>query len=132
MASMASAASGFVLTTPNVATTANTGSVSSRSTVSFFYLKNKNNNNNRGNTRLVVRAAEEGAAPPAATKPPPPEGGEGEAPKPKPPPIGPKRGTKVSSPHIYFVTSFHVPYYYYYFLIYEIQYHLDVTICISP
>ncbi|PON37153.1 Photosystem I PsaE, reaction centre subunit IV [Parasponia andersonii] len=93
MASMASAASGFVLTTPNVATATSTGAVSARSTVSFFHLKN-NNNNNRTNTRLVVRAAEEGAAPPAATKPAP-EGDGGEAPKPKPPPIGPKRGTKV-------------------------------------
>ncbi|KAM6564994.1 hypothetical protein CsatB_024992 [Cannabis sativa] len=98
MASMASAASGFVLT-PNVATTTTnttTGAVnSSRNSVSFFYLKNNaanNNTNSRANSRLVVRAAEEGAAPPAATKTAP-EGGE--APKPKPPPIGPKRGTKV-------------------------------------
>lgn len=84
---MASAASGFVLTTPSVAS--NTGTASSRSSVSFLYLKNNNNNN-----RLVVRAAEEGAAPPAATKTAPTEG---EAPKPKPEPIGPKRGTKVSN-----------------------------------
>ncbi|XP_062079322.1 photosystem I reaction center subunit IV B, chloroplastic-like [Humulus lupulus] len=98
MASMASAASGFVLT-PNVATTTTSSTttgaaISSRSSVSFFYLKNNATaaNNSRANTRLVVRAADEGAAPPAATKTAP-EGGE--ASKPKPPPIGPKRGAKV-------------------------------------
>lgn len=90
--SMASAASGFLLT-PNVAANTNSGSRSSN----LVFFPSKNNN-----PRLVVRAAEEDAtpAPPATaaatptttTKP-----AEGEAPKPKPPPIGPKRGTKVSS-----------------------------------
>ncbi|KAJ4849772.1 hypothetical protein Tsubulata_012041 [Turnera subulata] len=91
--SMASAATGFVLT-PNAPVTTNTAS---RSNMLFFSSKNNNNNNNNNNNRLVVRAAEEGAAQPAAaaaaTKP-----AEAEAaapPPPKPAPIGPKRGTKV-------------------------------------
>ncbi|KAK7816946.1 photosystem I reaction center subunit IV A, chloroplastic [Quercus suber] len=77
---MASAASGFGLT-PNV--TSNTTSGARSYMLSFPF---KNNNS----SRLVVRAAEEGAPPATATAPV-----EGEAPKPKPPPIGPKRGTKV-------------------------------------
>lgn len=87
---MASAASGFVVT-PNVATNTSS-SVSSRTNLIFF----PKNSTNRTNLRFVVRASEEAAAPPAATTAPP-EGGE--APKPtatKPPPVGPKRGTKVS------------------------------------
>uniref|UniRef100_A0A2P2K8G0 Photosystem I reaction center subunit IV Aic n=1 Tax=Rhizophora mucronata TaxID=61149 RepID=A0A2P2K8G0_RHIMU len=79
--SMASAALGFVLT-PSVST--NTGSAS-RTNMVFFSSKNSA----KSTSKLVVRAAEEGAAPPAATAAP-------EAPKPKPPPIGPKRGTKVT------------------------------------
>ncbi|KDP26436.1 hypothetical protein JCGZ_17594 [Jatropha curcas] len=82
--SMASAASGFLLT-PNVSSNTNSGS---RTNMAFFPAKNNNNNNS---SRLVVRAAEEGAAPPATTEAP----AATEAPKPKPPPIGPKRGTKV-------------------------------------
>ncbi|KAF8007037.1 hypothetical protein BT93_K1134 [Corymbia citriodora subsp. variegata] len=78
--SMASAASGFVLTP---STPAN-GNSSAKSNMVFFA---KNNNP----FRLVVRAAEEGAAPAAATAAPE----AAEAPKAKPPPIGPKRGTKV-------------------------------------
>ena len=86
--SMASAASGFVVT-PNVAT--NSGSATSRSSILFF--SSKSNTNARTNSgRFVIRAAEEGAAPPAAA-PKAPEGAA--ATKPKPPPIGPKRGTKV-------------------------------------
>ncbi|KAA3474894.1 photosystem I reaction center subunit IV B, chloroplastic-like [Gossypium australe] len=82
--SMASAASGFLLT-PNVA--ANSSSTS-KTTTAFFLSKNNNN------SRLVVtRAADEAAAPAPATTTAPSEGGE--APKPKPPPIGPKRGTRV-------------------------------------
>ncbi|CAK7349476.1 unnamed protein product [Dovyalis caffra] len=77
--SLASAASGFVLT-PNVAVNTNS---TSKSNMVFFSSKNNNC------SRLVVRAAEEGAAPPAATTE------TAAAPKPKPPPIGPKRGTKV-------------------------------------
>ncbi|XWS47074.1 hypothetical protein CRYUN_Cryun14cG0122200 [Craigia yunnanensis] len=72
--SMASAASGFLLT-PNVA-----GNASSASKSNMVFFPSKNNNS----SRLVVRPAEEAAAL---------EGGE--APKPKPAPIGPKRGTKV-------------------------------------
>ncbi|XP_062149574.1 LOW QUALITY PROTEIN: photosystem I reaction center subunit IV, chloroplastic [Alnus glutinosa] len=83
---MASAASGFVLT-PNVTSSA---SSSARSNMVCFPVKN-NNINNSNSSRLVVRAAEEGAAPPATTAASP----VGEAPKAKPPPIGPKRGTKV-------------------------------------
>ncbi|KAK5784072.1 Photosystem I reaction center subunit IV, chloroplastic [Gossypium arboreum] len=82
--SMASAASGFLLT-PNVA--ANSSSTSKTTTVFF---PSKNNNNSR---LVVTRAADEAAAPAPATTTAPSEGGE--APKPKPPPIGPKRGTKV-------------------------------------
>ncbi|KAJ8534612.1 hypothetical protein K7X08_016340 [Anisodus acutangulus] len=81
--SMASAASGFMVATPNV--TSNTAPKSS--TLSF---SSKNNTTNI--PRLVVRAGEE-AAPPSATATV-----EGEAPPAKavkPPPIGPKRGTKV-------------------------------------
>ena len=86
---MASAASGFVLT-PNVSSST---SSSARSNMVCFPVKN--NNNSYNNSRLVVvRAAEEGAAPPATTAAP----AAGEAPKPKPPPIGPKRGAKVSNP----------------------------------
>ncbi|XWS31336.1 hypothetical protein CRYUN_Cryun23aG0068100 [Craigia yunnanensis] len=83
--SMASAASGFLLT-PNV-----TGSASSASKNSMVFFPSNNSNNN--SSRLVVRAAEEAAAPAPATTSAPPVGSE--APKPKPPPIGPKRGTKV-------------------------------------
>ncbi|XP_031278312.1 photosystem I reaction center subunit IV B, chloroplastic [Pistacia vera] len=82
---MASAASGFLLT-HSVSTNANSAS---RSSMVFFPSKNTTTNNN--SSRLVVRAAEEGAAPPTTTAAP----AQGEAPKPKPPPIGPKRGTKV-------------------------------------
>ncbi|KAJ6941597.1 photosystem I reaction center subunit IV A [Populus alba x Populus x berolinensis] len=80
---MASAASGFALT-PAVATNTN---ATSKPTMLFFSSKN----NNKNYSRLVVRSAEEGASPPAATTEP----AVAEAPKPKPPPIGPKRGTKV-------------------------------------
>ncbi|KAJ6687157.1 PHOTOSYSTEM I REACTION CENTER SUBUNIT IV A CHLOROPLASTIC-RELATED [Salix purpurea] len=79
---MASAASGFALT-PNVATNTNS---TSKPAMLFFSSKNSKNY-----SRLVVRSAEEGASPPAATTEP----AVAEAPKPKPPPIGPKRGTKV-------------------------------------
>ncbi|KAH1081495.1 hypothetical protein J1N35_021256 [Gossypium stocksii] len=82
--SMASAASGFLLT-PNVA--ANSSSTSKTTTVFF---PSKNNNNSR---LVVTRAADEAAAPAPATTSAPSEGGE--APKPKPPLIGPKRGTRV-------------------------------------
>ncbi|TYG45202.1 hypothetical protein ES288_D11G155700v1 [Gossypium darwinii] len=82
--SMASAASGFLLT-PNVA--ANSSSTSKTTTVFF---PSKNNNNSR---LVVTRAADEAAAPAPATTTVASEGGE--APKPKPPPIGPKRGTRV-------------------------------------
>ncbi|KAG4193152.1 hypothetical protein ERO13_A07G202600v2 [Gossypium hirsutum] len=85
---MASAASGFLLT-PNVS--AGTSKTNNNNMV-FFPSKTNNT------SRLVVRAADEEASPPPpsptpATTTAPPEGGE--APKPKPPPIGPKRGTKV-------------------------------------
>ncbi|MCD9560815.1 hypothetical protein HAX54_019620 [Datura stramonium] len=81
--SMASAASGFMVATPNV-----TSNTAPRSCMLFFSSKNNTTNI----PRLLVRAAEE-AAPPAATAT-----AEGEAPPAKaakPPPIGPKRGTKV-------------------------------------
>ncbi|XP_011083089.1 photosystem I reaction center subunit IV A, chloroplastic [Sesamum indicum] len=80
--SMASAACGF-MAAPNVAPTPTTA----KTTMVFFPTKN-----NRC-SRLVVRAEEEAAAAPAAaaTDSPP-----AEAPKaPKPPPIGPPRGSKV-------------------------------------
>ncbi|KAK1420585.1 hypothetical protein QVD17_22296 [Tagetes erecta] len=84
--SMASAASRFVMT-PNVTTSNNTTTL--KSNMLMLPLQNT-----RG-SRLVVKAAEEappaaeGAAPPAATAEPVKEE------KPKPPPIGPKRGSKV-------------------------------------
>ncbi|GMI73979.1 photosystem I subunit E-2 [Hibiscus trionum] len=83
---MASAASGLLLT-PNATATAKTSI-----NMAFFPSKINNNNNN---LRLVVRAAEEASAAETtpATTTAAPEGGE--APKPKPPPIGPKRGAKV-------------------------------------
>ncbi|XP_054782945.1 photosystem I reaction center subunit IV, chloroplastic-like [Prosopis cineraria] len=80
--SMASAASGFVLA-PIAG-----GSSASASRTSMLGFSSKNN------SRLVVRAAEEAAAPPPPPTPDAPPA-EGEAPKPKPPPIGPKRGAKV-------------------------------------
>nr|BAF80474.1 PSI reaction center subunit III [Citrus sinensis] len=83
---MASAASGFSLT-PNVATNVNSGS---KSNMLFFPPKNNSSNS----FRLVVRASEDAAAPPAAATTAAPAEGEA-APKPKPPPIGPKRGAKV-------------------------------------
>ncbi|MFQ6625584.1 hypothetical protein Gotur_006008 [Gossypium turneri] len=86
---MASAASGFLLM-PNLTGTA----ASKTNNISMLFSPSRNNYYN--SSRLVVRAAEEEASPPAptpATTAAPPEGGE--APKPKPPPIGPKRGTKV-------------------------------------
>ncbi|XP_027351655.1 photosystem I reaction center subunit IV B, chloroplastic-like [Abrus precatorius] len=82
---MASAASGFVLS-PNV-----TSSTNSASRITMLMMYPPKNNT----CRLVVRAAEEGAegavTPAIATPPPEAES----ATKPKPPPIGPKRGAKV-------------------------------------
>ncbi|KAF7804574.1 photosystem I reaction center subunit IV A, chloroplastic-like [Senna tora] len=71
---MASAASGFVLTP-----TVNTNSPASRTSSIFMFPPS---------SRLTVKASDEAAAaaPPAEAA---------EAPKPKPPPIGPKRGSKV-------------------------------------
>ncbi|XVF32279.1 hypothetical protein REPUB_Repub17cG0068100 [Reevesia pubescens] len=83
--SMASAASGFLLTPNNVS-----GNSSSASKSNMVFFPSKTNNNS---SRLVVRAAEEAATPAPAATTAPPEGAE--APKPKPAPIGPKRGTKV-------------------------------------
>ncbi|KVH94255.1 photosystem I reaction center subunit IV A, chloroplastic [Cynara cardunculus var. scolymus] len=75
--SMASAATGFMVT-PNL--TSNTTTV--RCTMLMFSSKNTRS------SRLVVKAADE-AAPPTAAAPLAAETA------PKPPPIGPKRGTKV-------------------------------------
>ncbi|KAL7590151.1 hypothetical protein Lser_V15G38993 [Lactuca serriola] len=77
--SMASAASRF-LVTPNV--TSNTSTVKCHMVSLPFQDKRV--------SRLVVRAAED-TEPPAATAEP----AKAETPKPKPPPIGPKRGAKV-------------------------------------
>eukprot|EP00091_Calanus_sinicus_P009143 TRINITY_DN21556_c0_g1_i1.p1 TRINITY_DN21556_c0_g1~~TRINITY_DN21556_c0_g1_i1.p1 ORF type:complete len:151 (-),score=36.71 TRINITY_DN21556_c0_g1_i1:44-442(-) len=78
---MASAACGFVVT-PNVVTPNNTA----RMVTMVSFPPSRNNG-----SRLVVRAAED-AAPPAATT----VTEEAKAaPVAKPPPIGPKRGTKV-------------------------------------
>ncbi|KAA8543441.1 hypothetical protein F0562_021064 [Nyssa sinensis] len=74
---MASAASRFVLT-PNLTSNAS----SPRTNTLLFSSKNNST------SRLVVRAAEEGAPPPPPPAPAP-------TPVAKPPPIGPKRGTKV-------------------------------------
>ena len=86
---MMSASSVFLLPA-NV--TAPAGASSSRNSVSFLPMRN-------AGSRLVVRAADEAAPEPAA-----PEGAPATtaapaaaaATKPKPPPIGPKRGAKVS------------------------------------
>ncbi|KAJ8749145.1 hypothetical protein K2173_013752 [Erythroxylum novogranatense] len=80
--SMALAASGFVLT-PNVATNTNSGSKTNMVLFSSKF--------DPRTSRLVVKASDEGPAPPTTAAPT----AEPEAPKPKPPPIGPKRGTKV-------------------------------------
>ena len=80
--SMASAASRFMVT-PNV--TSNTVTIKSNMVVMLP------SQNTRG-SRLVVRAEADDAAPPAAAAEPSTTTAE----KPKPPPIGPKRGTKVS------------------------------------
>lgn len=85
MASMASAASGFVMSL-NIAGGTTTNNTSA-SRVMFPSVGKING------SRFVVRAADEAAAPATAT--PTAEGDA--APKPKPPPIGPKRGSKVSS-----------------------------------
>ncbi|KAI5395312.1 photosystem I reaction center subunit IV B, chloroplastic [Lathyrus oleraceus] len=85
--SMASAACGFVLSL-NVAANNTASSLSSRTNMLMFPIKS----NNIASSRLVVRASEdtaEAAAPSAAS----PAGDT--ATKPKPPPIGPKRGAKV-------------------------------------
>ncbi|EOY10808.1 Photosystem I PsaE [Theobroma cacao] len=99
---IACAASGFVLKS----SLAPKPSSTPRNTVAF---SSKHGNNI--SRRLVVRAAEEGPPPPPPPPPTPPEASttttttapaEGEAkPAPKaakPPPIGPKRGAKVSNP----------------------------------
>ncbi|KAK1408572.1 hypothetical protein QVD17_40460 [Tagetes erecta] len=75
---MASAASRFMVMTPSV--TSNTTPVKSNMVMLSFQ-------NPRG-SKMVVRAAEE-AVPPVVTAEPAKEE------KPKPPPIGPKRGAKV-------------------------------------
>ncbi|XP_059300812.1 photosystem I reaction center subunit IV A, chloroplastic [Lycium ferocissimum] len=84
---MACAASSFLVATPNVAS--NNTNTTSRTTMLFFSSSGKTTTT----PRLVVRAAEE-AAPPAAAATAEPAA-ETKAAKPKPPPIGPKRGTKV-------------------------------------
>ncbi|OIW01665.1 hypothetical protein TanjilG_04633 [Lupinus angustifolius] len=84
---MASIASGFVLL--NVVT--NSSSLRSSNMVTF-----PTKNVNGSSSRLVVRAADEAAAASAAAPATVNPVVEGEAAKkPKPPPIGPKRGTKV-------------------------------------
>ncbi|XAR59307.1 hypothetical protein NMG60_11015090 [Bertholletia excelsa] len=83
---MASAAAGLV---PSSGSTLTSNTSSSRNSV-FFGLKDTSGLRNK---RLTVRASEEGAAPPAATTTAAPA--EGDAKAAKPPPIGPKRGTKV-------------------------------------
>ncbi|KVI12319.1 photosystem I reaction center subunit IV, chloroplastic-like [Cynara cardunculus var. scolymus] len=80
--SMASAASRFMVT-PNV-TTSNTTTIKPNMVVLLP-------SQNTRASRLVVRAAEDAAPPPAAGEPTTSTIAE----KPKPPPIGPKRGTKV-------------------------------------
>ncbi|XP_004495033.1 photosystem I reaction center subunit IV A, chloroplastic-like [Cicer arietinum] len=83
--SMASAATGFVLSLNVVASNTNSSALS-RSTMLMFPIKS----NTIATSRLVVRASDD-AAPATAT---PPADAEVAA-KPKPPPIGPKRGAKV-------------------------------------
>ncbi|WJX84478.1 hypothetical protein P8452_67054 [Trifolium repens] len=85
---MALAPSMFVLSPNNVSTNTNTNSLASRINIVMYPTTTKNTN-----SRLVMRAAEEGGATPTETDTPPVEGEA--ASKPKPPPIGPKRGAKV-------------------------------------
>ncbi|CAJ2651865.1 photosystem I reaction center subunit IV chloroplastic-like [Trifolium pratense] len=89
--SMASAACGFMLSLNVAATTTSSSATSSRSAMLMFPIKS--NNIGSSSSRLVVRASEEPAAGAPATAAAPPAGDA--APKPKPPPIGPKRGAKV-------------------------------------
>ncbi|MED6132993.1 hypothetical protein PIB30_024070 [Stylosanthes scabra] len=90
---MASAASRFVLSPNNVA--CNTSSPSSKINNMLMTFPTKKNNI-VNTSRLIVRAAEEASGAPPETAEPPPSPPEAEAaPKPKPPPIGPKRGAKV-------------------------------------
>lgn len=91
--SMASAATGFLLSL-NVAANSITSSASSRSTMLMFPLKS--NNIGSSSSRLVVRATDE-AAPAAPAAAAAPAADAAPTPKPKPPPIGPKRGSKVIS-----------------------------------
>ncbi|CAK8571686.1 unnamed protein product [Lathyrus sativus] len=85
--SMASAACGFVLSL-NVSANNTTSSLSSRTNMLMFPIKS----NNIACSRLVVRASDDTAeAAPATTDSP---GGDTTT-KPKPPPVGPKRGAKV-------------------------------------
>ncbi|MED6223466.1 hypothetical protein PIB30_074248 [Stylosanthes scabra] len=92
---MASAASRFVLSPNNIA--CNTNSPSSKINNMLMFPTKKNNIINTSRL-IIVRAAEEAAAaaaaPETAESPPSPPEAE-EAPKPNPPPIGPKRGAKV-------------------------------------
>ncbi|KAF8039277.1 hypothetical protein BT93_B1723 [Corymbia citriodora subsp. variegata] len=78
---------GFVLS-PSIGS--NTSSSTARS-IAYF----PRDGNSRSARRLVVRAAEGEAAPPAATTTEAPAEGEAKPKAAKPPPIGPKRGTKV-------------------------------------
>ncbi|XP_039001044.1 photosystem I reaction center subunit IV A, chloroplastic-like [Hibiscus syriacus] len=78
--SRASAASRFLLT-PNISSSA------TKTNTNIVFFPSKSNTN----SRLVVRAAEEEASPPSPTPETTTEGGEA----PKPPPIGPKRGTNL-------------------------------------
>ncbi|KAK1397929.1 Photosystem I reaction center subunit IV A, chloroplastic [Heracleum sosnowskyi] len=84
--SMASAASGFVVT-PTSVTNPNTTTTK----MMMMFNPPSNSSRNFGSGRFVVRAAEDGAAAPPAAAAAAPEA----AAKPKPPPIGPKRGTTV-------------------------------------
>ncbi|KAL1350128.1 hypothetical protein HN51_014281 [Arachis hypogaea] len=81
---MASTASRLVLSPNKVACKTNIN------TVMWFPTKK----NIINTSRLIVRAEEEAAAATSETAEPPPREDEA-APKPKPPPIGPKRGAKV-------------------------------------
>ncbi|MCD9560690.1 hypothetical protein HAX54_019434 [Datura stramonium] len=86
---MASAASSFLVATPNVASN-NNNTTTSRTNMLFF----SSNKTTNTTPRLVVRAAAEEATPPAAAAAATAEPAV-ETKAAKPPPIGPKRGTKV-------------------------------------
>uniref|UniRef100_A0A0A0LJQ1 Uncharacterized protein n=2 Tax=Cucumis sativus TaxID=3659 RepID=A0A0A0LJQ1_CUCSA len=89
---MAMAASNLSCIASGVVIPSSTTISSSSSRLSSLAFFPKNSNSISRSSRLVIRASDEAAPPPAATAP---TAATTEEPKPKPAPIGPKRGAKV-------------------------------------